>query len=122
MIGRSKAADLAQDIANHLQVPEQIKSLQIAQKELADAIKRLDSRLTEIEIELRVVKAETKLDALREAQSVVNAVQGGLNQRIEDLAVKIAVIDARPTLHRALDGAGASKPPPQLSLSSEPRD
>ncbi len=40
---------------------------------------------------MTVLKAETKLDAIREAQSVVYAVQSGLNQRIEDIAIKLAV-------------------------------
>lgn len=121
MLSRNKAADLAQDIANHLQLPEQIRSLQTAQKEIADAIRRLEGRINEIEVELRVLKAEAKLDALREAQAVVNAVQGNLNQRIEDLAVKVAVMEAKPASHRTLDGSVTlPKPAPQLSLSSDP--
>ncbi|MBL1257980.1 hypothetical protein [Methylocystis sp. Sn-Cys] len=77
--------------------------------------------MNEIEVELRVLKAETKLDALREAQAVVNAVQGNLNQRIEDLAVKVAVMEAKPSSHRILDGSATlPKPAPQLSLSSDP--
>lgn len=40
---------------------------------------------------MAVLKAETKLDTIREAQAVVYAVQNGLNQRIEDIAVKLAV-------------------------------
>lgn len=121
MLSRNKAADLAQDIANHLQIPEQIRSLQTAQKEIADAIRRLEGRINEIEVELRVFKAEARLDALREAQAIVNAVQGNLNQRIEDLAVKVAVMEVKPNSHRTLDGSVTlPKPGPQLSLSSDP--
>lgn len=94
MFGREKLAQAAKELADHLLVVESIKALQTAQKELADAIKKLDQRIRRIENDLQVIKAETKLDALRETQSVINAVQGGLNQRIEDLAVKIAVMQS----------------------------
>lgn len=41
-----------------------------------------------------VLKSETKLEALREAQSVVYNVQSGLNQRIENLAIRVAISEA----------------------------
>ena len=42
---------------------------------------------------MRVLKAETKLESLKEAQYLVNSVQGGLNERIETLAIKVARLD-----------------------------
>jgi hypothetical protein len=93
MWGRDKIAKAATELAEHLQVIENIKSLQEGQKKLADAIKALDQRLTSMEIELKVIRADVRVDALRETQNIVNSVQGGLNQRIEDLAIKVAVME-----------------------------
>ncbi len=70
---------------------DHIKNLQVAQRELSEAVAVLGDRMRQIEADMAVLKAETKLDAIREAQSVVYAVQNGLNQRIEDIAVKVAV-------------------------------
>ena len=89
---RQKIAEAAKELADHLQVVEHIKTLQVAQKELADSIKVLGDRIREIEIEMRALKAETVLQAVRETQSIINSVQGGLNQRIETLAVQVALI------------------------------
>ena len=42
---------------------------------------------------MRVLKAETKLESLKETQSLVNAVQANLNERIETLAIKVAQLN-----------------------------
>ncbi|MBY6241722.1 hypothetical protein [Methylosinus sp. Sm6] len=93
MLGRDKIAQAAKELAEHLQVIETIKSLQESQKKLADAVNALDQRLRSLEVELKVVRADVRVDALRETQNIVNSVQGGLNQRIEDLAIKVAVME-----------------------------
>lgn len=93
MLGRDKIARAAKELAEHLQVIENIKSLQEAQKTLADAVNALDQRLRNLEIELKLIRADIRVDALRETQNIVNSVQGGLNQRIEDLAIKVAVME-----------------------------
>lgn len=94
MFGRDKLAVAAQELANHLQLVDHVKALQEGQKALGDGIAALGDRLRALELEMSTLKAETKLDALREAQNVVFAVQSGLNQRIEDLAVQVAVFEA----------------------------
>lgn len=91
MWSRKSLGDAAREIADHLQLIEHVKALQTGQKELGAAIATLGDRLRAIETDLAVLRAEVKLDALREAQSVVYAVQGGLNQQIQDLAVRMAV-------------------------------
>jgi hypothetical protein len=83
----------SEKLADALQVVESVKSLQTAQKEIANAVRALDDRIRAVEIEMRVIRAETTLHALKETQLIVNAVQGGLNQRIESLAVKVAIIE-----------------------------
>ena len=93
MFSRDKIAKAAAELADHLQVIDNIRALQTGQKELADAIKTLAGQVRDIQTELRALKAETRLEALRETQTIVNAVQGGLNQRIEDLAGKLALVE-----------------------------
>ncbi len=92
LFGREKVAKAAQDIADHLNLVDNVKALQELQKELSDSVSRLDERLRAVEAELRAAKAEIRSDALRETQNIVNAVQGGLNQRIQDLAVDLAIL------------------------------
>jgi hypothetical protein len=91
--GRKAIAEAAKEVADQLQVVEHVKALQTAQKELADAIKLMGERIRDLELEMRVLKADTKLEALKETQIIVNGVQGGLNQRIENVAVKVAMIE-----------------------------
>lgn len=40
-----------------------------------------------------MLRAEVKLDAVKEAQAVVYAVQNGLAERIQEIAVKVATSD-----------------------------
>jgi hypothetical protein len=95
VFSREKIAKIAGELADHLQVIENIRSLQTGQRELADAIKFIAGQVDDIQTELRALKAETRLEAPRETQGIVNAVQGGLNQRIEDLAVKVAIVESQ---------------------------
>jgi hypothetical protein len=44
-------------------------------------------------MEMRTLKSETTLQAVRGAQTIVNSVLGGLNQRLADLAVKVTAIE-----------------------------
>ena len=94
--GRQKIAEAAKEIADHLQLVKNVKALQIAQKELTDANRALGDRIRAIETELRALKAEAVLESVRQTQSIVNAVQGGLNDRIQDLAVQVALAQRQP--------------------------
>lgn len=95
MIGRDKAAKVAKEIADHLEFIENVKSLQIAQKEMADEIKLLRELLADMKADIRALKAEAKAEAIKEAQGIVNAVQSGFYQRLETVSNKMAVIEAR---------------------------
>jgi len=94
MWSRSKAGETAKDIADHLLIPERIHELQTGQKELSDALVRLAAKVSGIEAQLIVLRAEVKLDAMRETMAMVQAVQGNLNQRIEDVTVAVALLEA----------------------------
>jgi hypothetical protein len=48
----------------------------------------------DIQTESRALRAEARLEALGETLGIVNAVQGWHNQRIEDLAVKVAIVES----------------------------
>lgn len=120
--GREKIAKAARELADHLQVIENIKTLQTVQKELADAIKNLNDRIMEVELEIRALRSETALQAVKETQMIVNAVQSGLNQRIETLAVKVALIEENRRDERYFDMPGQKKKTPnmiELDKSSE---
>jgi hypothetical protein len=93
---RQKIAEAAKEIADHLRLVENVKELQDQQKQLADALKALGDRIRTIETELRALKAETLLEAVKQTQSIVNGVQGGLNQRIQDVAVQVAILRHQP--------------------------
>jgi len=94
-LSRKQLAEVAKELADHLLLIDHVKALQTGQKELADAIALLGQRLHQIEAQIQTVRADTKLDAIREAQTVINVVQGSLNQRIETLAVKLAVQEVK---------------------------
>ncbi len=90
---RGKAGEIAQDVADHLRLVENVKSLQQGQKEIADAMQRLHERLHALECEMKSLKPEIKLEALKEASSVVWQVQTELNQRVQDIAIKVGVLE-----------------------------
>ena len=94
IFSRKGIAEAAKELSDHLQLIEHVKALQAGQKDLADAVASLGQRLNKLEAELQAVRADTKLDAIREVQTIVNSVQGNLNQRIESLAIKVALQEA----------------------------
>jgi CII-binding regulator of phage lambda lysogenization HflD len=94
IFSRKGIAEAAKELSNHLQLVEHVKALQTGQKDLADAIASLGQRLNKLEAQVQAVRADTKLDAIREVQTIVNSVQGNLNQRIETLAIKVALQEA----------------------------
>jgi hypothetical protein len=115
MLSREKVAKAATELAEHLQIIENIRALQIAQKELADEMRRINERLTAVQTEIRAIKAETRIECLKETQQTVYAVQGGLNERMETISNKLAVIDV---LNRM---ASDSLHPPALKKLDSPQ-
>lgn len=99
MFSKEKIREVAQDIADHLQLVEHVKALQDGQKAIIEAMNALADRMKEIELKYPAVSAEIRLDALKETQAVVNAVQGQFNQRLENLAVDVAVMKAGKSSH-----------------------
>src|SRR4051812_28379823 len=92
MLSREKIAKAARRLSEHLQIMENIRALQAAQKEMADGMGSINERISDLQAEIRALKAEIKFECLKETQGIVNAVQGGLNQRLEVLSNKMAVI------------------------------
>ena len=81
-----KAADLIADIRKAF---SNIENLEQGQRRLADAVETLDRRVREVEAGLREARAEIKLDAVKETQAIVNAVQGQLYGELRGLAVTV---------------------------------
>jgi len=93
MIGRKKIVSFGQEALDILKITDNISSLQTSQKEMADSIAALGELIRDVRAELREVKNEAKLDAVVRAQEVVSSVQNGFNQRMEDMAVKVALLE-----------------------------
>lgn len=121
MFSRSRAASVAQEVVDHLKLIENVKALQTGQKEMADAIARLNDRMHSIEADMKVLRSEIKLEALQEAQKVVWAVQSGLNDRVQDLAVKVGVFEHRSAQqqNRSTPALNAPQPGPVILDDSE---
>lgn len=81
-----KAADLISDIRKAF---AKIENLEQGQRQLADAVSSLDRRVREVEAGLREARAEIKLDAVKETQSIVNGAQGQLYQELRTIAVEV---------------------------------
>lgn len=114
MFNRENAAKAAAELAEHLSIIENIRALQAAQKDLADDMKSTNDRVLELYAEVRALRAELKYECLKETQSIVNSVQGGLNSRLENVSNRLAVMDAQ------LSGGVSS--PPQIESKSPSKD
>jgi predicted nucleic acid-binding Zn-ribbon protein len=104
--GRDRIAKAAEEVAKHARLVEHVQALQEGQKDLANAIAALGNRMSALEVELRAAKAETKLEAVKETQQILNAVQGGFYDRLSDLSAKVSQLQQ--------DNGGSS--PPVISL------
>ena len=104
-----KAADLIAEIRRAF---AKIENLEQGQRRLADAVEILDRRVREVEAGIREARAEIKLDAIKESQTIVNAVQGQLYGELRSLAVTVDRLGRatgtqprlKPTLASAIDG------------------
>jgi predicted nucleic acid-binding Zn-ribbon protein len=67
--------DKAYEIANLL---NKVNALTDEVGRLADVVSALNERVVRLEASLDTAKAEIKLEAIREAQTIVNSVQSGL--------------------------------------------
>ncbi|MGO8506172.1 hypothetical protein AB9F35_32260 [Rhizobium leguminosarum] len=104
MFNRKQVADAATEIAEHLKVVDNIKALQAAQKDLSVAIATLGERIRDIEISIIQLKSDIRVETLKETQSIVNSVQGGLNSRIQDLAISVALIENKRVPNGSAEG------------------
>jgi predicted translin family RNA/ssDNA-binding protein len=100
---REKIGKAAQEVADHLMLVEHVKALQQGQKQMADAIALIDSRFRQFEADMRAAKAETKLEAIKEATHLLQSAQDAFHEKITRLTVKVAQLENR-------DGASGSLP------------
>ena len=106
------AADLISDIRKAF---TRIEGLEKSQKDVSDALLRLDARVRELEAGLREAKSEIKLEAVKEAQGIVNSVQSSLYSELKDLSVKIHGIENGSLVLgvNSGNGGGGELPPPE---------
>lgn len=105
-LGRKDIADNLASSASMLALPETLEALQKGQKELSDAIADLGQRMRDLEKDLEIANEKNKNAALREAHSTVQNGLGSINQRMEDFAVRLALLENRDSeMLRAKDVA-----------------
>lgn len=116
---REKIGKTAQEIADHLMLVENVKALQQAQKEMANAIGLLDDRMRKMEADMRSVKAEAKFEAVKETQQMLNSVQGAFHDKLTDLTVRVAQVEKLEqaqspliSLTKSSNSLGDGKAPP----------
>src|SRR5580698_8946587 len=93
MWDRDKIAKTIDEVNAHLRLVDHVEALQQGQKEIAAAIKAVNDRLTAMEAEFKVLKAETQRDALREVQQAVNAVQGAFYEKLGSLSTRVTLVE-----------------------------
>ena len=93
LFGRQQAAEIAEEIVDHLKLIENVKALQTAQKEVAIAVAKLGEDVRRLEIEMTALKSDVKYEAMKEAQSTVLSVQSSFNERLQDLSLKVRDIE-----------------------------
>ena len=93
MVGLKDIAESAQGLHDLLLIREHLAAIKQSQTELSNALEALGDRIRKLETDFAVIKEQTKFEALKETQLIVNAVQGNIYQRIEGLTVKIALME-----------------------------
>jgi len=93
MWGRSNIGKTVEELTDHLRLVDHVRALQDGQKEIAEAIRTVNHRLTSMEAEFRTLKAETQRDALREVQHAVSAVQSSVHDELTRMATRLAVLE-----------------------------
>ena len=89
MFGSERVTRLAKLITDVHEALSKIENLQNGEKMLADRLERLSREIAEVRAELRASRAEIRLEALKEAQFVVNSVQGGFHEQMTALALRL---------------------------------
>lgn len=92
---RERIEKAAQEVADQLMLVEHVKALQQGQKQMADAIALIDGRLRQIETEMRAVKAEAKLEAIKETNQMLQSVQDAFHDKLALLTAKVAQFEKR---------------------------
>ncbi|TIX48848.1 hypothetical protein [Alteraurantiacibacter aquimixticola] len=90
---RKQAAELAEEITDHLKLIENVKALQTAQKEIATAVAKLGEDVRRLEIGMTALKSDVKYEAMKETQATVFAVQSSFNERLQDISLKVRDIE-----------------------------
>ena len=107
------AADYIKDVTTAL---TRITVLEDNQKTMSDVLKEHGHRLREIEGKIQVLKAEATLEAVKEAGQVVVAVQSAFNQRLQDIAVEVALLQREHQVAQGAIEGKAAAPAPKLTL------
>jgi len=115
--GRNSIDKTVEELTDHLRLVDHVRALQEGQKEIAEALRAVNHRLTSIEAEFRILKAETQRDTVREVQQAVHAAEVSAHDELARLSTRVIVLEqalrrdaARP---QPAPSAPRSGPPPR---------
>ena len=121
MSGRGNIGKAVEELTDHLRLVDHVRALQEGQKQIAEAIKAVNQRLTAIETEFRVLKAETQRDALREVQHAVQGVQSSMHDELTRMATRLVVLEQALRREAARQQQPAAPRTPAPPRSDGPR-
>ena len=96
-----EAADLIAEVRNAF---SKIEHLEAGQMRLLEVLEAQDRRIRELEAGLREARSDIRLDAVKETQSIVNAVQGRLYEEIRALSIAVDRISRSDALPSSVTG------------------
>ncbi len=111
MTGRSNIGKTVEELTDHLRLVDHVRALQEGQKEIAEAIRAINHRLTSIEAEFRILKAETQRDTVREVQQAVHGVEVSVHDELARLTTRLIVMEQAIRRDGVRPQAPASVPP-----------
>jgi chromosome segregation ATPase len=111
--GRNTIDKTVEELTDHLRLVDHVRALQEGQKEIAEALRAVNHRLTSIEAEFRILKAETQRDTVREVQQAVHGGEVSVHDELARLSTRLVVLEqalrrdtARPQSPRSAPRSG----------------
>ena len=108
--GRNSIDKTVEELTDHLRLVDHVRALQEGQKEIAEALRSVNHRLTSIEAEFRILKAETQRDTVREVQQAVHSAEVSVHDELARLSTRLIVLEQALRRDAARPQASPSAP------------
>lgn len=122
----------AQDALRYADLLPEIDRLKADQLRFSSVLEKLHERIINLEANQSALEkvleerhkslaAEVQREAMRETQAIVNSVQGGFNDKLNDISVRLSLLESRVPANLISGGPGEAKlpyavePPKQIS-------